>query len=105
MYGQPLCYQIYADTENKKTWGNESVITKILSNCPKLVIKLTGIDKQIEPGYSIVYAISKIIPMLIVLMTMTVIYITFTGVLKKYMKYMKYMKVYTPKGGMRSLNK
>lgn len=85
MYGQPLCYQLCTDTENKKTWGNHFLITQYLSVIPKLVIKLAGIDKKIEPGYSILYAISKILPVIILLLTITVIYIGFT-VSKKYTK-------------------
>jgi hypothetical protein len=91
MYGQPLCYQLCTDTENKKTWGNHFLITQYLSVIPKLVIKLAGIDKKIEPGYSILYAISKILPVIILLLTITVIYIGFT-VSKKYTKRYK-MKV------------
>lgn len=85
MYGQPLCYQLFVDTENKKTWGNHFLITQYLSIIPKLIIKLAGIDKQIEPGYSILYAISKILPVIILLLTMSVIYNMFT-VSKKYYK-------------------
>lgn len=86
MYGQPLCYQLCTDTENKKTWGEHFVITKYLSIIPKLVIKLTGIDKQIEPGYSIIYAISKILPIIVLLLTVTVIYNVVVTFPKKYMK-------------------
>ena len=85
MYGQPLCYQLCSDTENKKTWGNHFLIMQYLSIIPKLIIKLAGIDKQIEPGYSILYAISKILPVIILLLTMSVIYNMFT-VSKKYYK-------------------
>jgi hypothetical protein len=85
MYGQPLCYQLFVDTENKKTWGNHFLIMQYLSIIPKLIIKLAGIDKQIEPGYSILYAISKILPVIILLLTMSVIYNMFT-VSKKYYK-------------------
>jgi GR25 family glycosyltransferase involved in LPS biosynthesis len=92
MYGQPLCYQLCTDTENKKTWGNHFLITKCLSIIPKLVINLTGIDKSIEPGYSILYAISKILPIIILLLTMTVIYIVFVFTFSK-----KYMKKYIVK--------
>ena len=86
MYGQPLCYQLFVDTENKKTWGNHFLITQYLSIIPKLIIKLAGIDKQIEPGYSILYAISKILPVIILLLTMKfiILFIIFT-VSKKYM--------------------
>lgn len=74
MYGQPLCYQLYTETENKKTWGEHYLITKCLSIIPKVVIKLTGIDKQIEPGHSILYAISKILPIIILLLVLMVVY-------------------------------
>lgn len=86
MYGQPLCYQLCSDTENRKTWGNESTIKQFVGNVAIKLITLVGVDKKIEPGYSIYYAISKILPIILLLLSLMVVYIFFTIVSKKYMK-------------------
>jgi len=86
MYGQPLCYQLCSDTENRKTWGNESTIKQFLGNVAIKIITLVGVDKKIEPGYSIYYAISKILPIILLLLSLMFIYIFFTIVSNKYMK-------------------
>lgn len=89
MYGQPLCYQLCSDTENKKTWGNESLLKQFCATMIKLLMTLTGVDKQIEPGYSIYYALSKILPIVILLFLLMIIYMISTIVSKKYMKVYK----------------
>lgn len=86
MYGQPLCYQLCSDTENRKTWGNESTIKQFVGNVAIKLITLVGVDKKIEPGYSIYYAISKILPIILLLLSLMVVYIFFTIVSKRYMK-------------------
>jgi len=93
MYGQPLCYQLFTDTENKKTWGHHFVITQKLSIIVKIIMKLTGVDKNIEPGYSIMYAISKILPVIILVLSLIVIYMIFAIVLKKKFRKEYKMKV------------
>jgi hypothetical protein len=84
MYCQPLCYQLFSDTENRRTWG-KSDNNHISGDIVVKIITLVGVDKKIEPGYSIFYAISKILP-LFMLLSLMIIYIKFTIVSKKYMK-------------------
>ena len=64
MYHEPLCYQIFPETENKQHWPKD-----IGSNISEFFIKLTAIDKKTEPGYSIMYLISKILSLVIMCFT------------------------------------
>ncbi len=49
MYNEPLCYQLFPETENQKYWGKNVVI----------LIKLLKLDVQVEPGYSFAYIASR----------------------------------------------
>jgi hypothetical protein len=49
MYNEPLCYQLFPETENQKYWGKNVVG----------IIKLLKLDTQVEPGYSIAYIASR----------------------------------------------
>ena len=53
VYYKPLCYQLFPNTENSKHWEIGSIV--------KFIFSMTGVDKQVEPGYSIHYAISKLL--------------------------------------------
>ena len=86
MYGQPLCYQLCSDTENKETWGNDAIWKQVGASILKLLIKVVRVDKQIEPGYSICYVISKILTLLILISIVWIIYMIPTMLSKKYMK-------------------
>ena len=71
MYYEPLCYQIFPETENKQHWGKN-----IGRDISEFFIKSTGIDKKTEPGYSIMYALSKILIFIIIpLIFFAIIYI------------------------------
>ena len=64
MYYTPLCYQLFPETENSKSWFLKSPTFK------KLVmfsIKLFGLDKNVEPGYSNIYNINKIISIVLII--------------------------------------
>ena len=49
MYNEPLCYQLFPETENQKYWGKNVVG----------LIRLLKLDVQVEPGYSIAYIASR----------------------------------------------
>jgi hypothetical protein len=78
MYSSPLCYQLFPETDNKKTWGGHFKITQYLSYIPKAIIYILGINKNIEPGYSIIYAISKILPIILLIVFITIIYMIYS---------------------------
>ena len=60
-YYTPLCYQLFPETENNKNWGENYGVFKYLMILPKYIFKLLNLNTQIEPGYSIMYIISKLI--------------------------------------------
>ena len=69
IYYKPLCYQLFNQTENRNNWGNFNTVVYYLSQYILVgIVKLFGIDKTVEPGYSIIYTISKIIPLIIFLL-------------------------------------
>lgn len=78
-YYKPLAYQILPETENQKFWGtfNNSVVTyicKIINKICIAYIKLVGVDKKAEPGYSITYTVAKILYSLLILLVLFIVY-------------------------------
>ena len=62
IYYTPLCYQLFSSTENKKKWGMDHVCFLHASKVMVGLIQLIQLDQQIEPGYTMMYTLSKIIP-------------------------------------------
>ena len=62
-YYEPVCYQLCPETENSKNWGKSQpdYIWFITVYPLKLIIKMLGLDKSVEPGYSIMYTASKLL--------------------------------------------
>jgi hypothetical protein len=56
MYHEPLCYQLFPETENQNNWAEFSGLTYVLLN----IIKVLKLDKETEPGYTFFYNLSKI---------------------------------------------
>lgn len=66
MFHIPLCYQTYPDTENKLTWGEkDSIVISFMKNA---IIKVLYLDKQVEPGFTILYSFAKFLPFFIFLL-------------------------------------
>jgi hypothetical protein len=65
IYPEPLCYQLFPITENSKVWGIEHVVLSTLSHFVKPAMQFCRLDRQAEPGYSIFYAFSKILGILL----------------------------------------
>ena len=57
IYNEPLCYQLFPETENQNEWGNYFNLKKILL----YIIKKLKLDVQVEPGYAYFYNISRVI--------------------------------------------
>ena len=91
MYYTPICYQLFPETDNKKTWGASSKIEQFGTYIPRATIYIMGLDKNIQPGYSIIYSISKIIPILLLILFILIIY-TICVIFLKYIN--KNKKVY-----------
>jgi|LauGreDrversion4_1035100.scaffolds.fasta_scaffold01345_12 hypothetical protein len=64
MYHEPLCYQLFPETENQKNWMSFFGLKDVLV----LLIRLCKLDVKEEPGYTIFYNISKVLPVLIILL-------------------------------------
>lgn len=75
LYEEPLCYQLFPDTENSKNWGNENLFIYILGRMTKSIFNFFLLDKQIEPGYPFSYMISKILFIIIIFLIIFVIYL------------------------------
>jgi len=61
-YYEPLAYQTFPMTENRKQWGFSEFILYLTD----LVLRFFKLDIQVEPGYSIFYFMSKLFFYLIV---------------------------------------
>jgi hypothetical protein len=75
LYHEPLCYQTFPETENSKFWGNNSIIDKIGVYIAKFISnKMLGLNKYPEPGYTILYSLSKILTFLSFFLIVYVLY-------------------------------
>ena len=54
VYDEPLCYQLFPETENQKYWENDIGV-----RTQKYAINKLKLDTHAEPGYSIMYTISR----------------------------------------------
>ena len=66
IYYKPLCYQLFGDTENSKQSKFQNKYLSFASDLfmyfnYNIIFRVLGIDKNPEPGYSILYFYSKFI--------------------------------------------
>jgi hypothetical protein len=73
LYCEPLCYQLFPETENSKHWGDNQFL-KLFFTIVKGCVPLLKLDTQVEPGYSICYFLSKIILFFILFILFIIIY-------------------------------
>jgi hypothetical protein len=81
-YYTPLCYQLFPETENSKSWGKNN--SNLINYCKQLgpkIIRLLNLDKQVEPGYTIVYIFSKLIFWVIIVLILYFIWYLFKKLL------------------------
>lgn len=67
-YSQPLCYQLFPETENAKHWFNPLGMADMI----KYMNTILSLNTQAEPGYSYFYLFSKFLYILL-LVTMCII--------------------------------
>lgn len=63
-YYKPLCYQLFAETENSKYWGGNSYFKSLLiflAYILKKIFKFFNMHKKPEPGFTYFYIFSKVI--------------------------------------------
>ena len=77
MYHKPLCYQTFPMTDNRKEWfkgdGVMNSITPIIDVILTMFISCVNLEKEPEPGFTILYWIAKCIPILLLLFLVWVI--------------------------------
>ncbi len=73
-YCEPVCYQLFPDTDNSNNWHKDNYILYMISKLAKKILNLFKLDTQIEPGYSIFYLYSKIFAFTIIILILVIIY-------------------------------
>jgi len=68
LYHEPLCYQLFPETENQKNWFSFLGLKNILI----YLFQTLKLDEQVEPGYSIFYMVSKLLFVLIILLLIVI---------------------------------
>jgi|LakMenE29Apr09ns_1017244.scaffolds.fasta_scaffold03551_2 hypothetical protein len=74
VYCEPLCYQLFPDTENSKNWHKGNYILHIIALLTKKGFNFIQLDTQIEPGYSIFYIFSKIFAFILLFLILVIVY-------------------------------
>ena len=66
IYYTPICYQLFPNTENRNNWGIDNAIDYFIAQyIIIIIISLLKLDTSVEPGYSILYFTSKLIPVML----------------------------------------
>ena len=76
-YYQPLCYQLFPDTESSDNWGKSNYLLYLLGLAAKKVFKFFKLDTQIEPGYSFFYIFSKIFFFVLLFIVLCIVFLIF----------------------------
>jgi len=84
MYHEPLCYQLFPETENQNNWHSFSGLTYVLLK----IIKVLKLDKQIDPGYTFFYNLSKalyaVLLIFLIIFALFLLHLVYLCALKKY---------------------
>jgi len=73
IYYKCLCYQLVTETENSQYWCNSDPILYFLAKIFIYLYKKLKLDKQVEPGYSILYGFSKSIIFILAIIIILII--------------------------------
>lgn len=82
IYKEPLCYQLFPETENQNNWGNGNIFLIVISHLLIKYLRFLRLDKQVEPGYSISYNIGLLFAFILVCLVLYIFYNVFTYFLK-----------------------
>ena len=74
MYCEPLCYQLFPDTDNSNNWHKDNYIFHMMFKLAKKILNLFKLDTQLEPGYTILYIFSKVFCFIILFIVLFIIY-------------------------------
>lgn len=67
MYGKPLCYQLFPETENSQKWGEGNIILRFLGWLVFRLFQLLRLNVQTDPGYPLFYFLGKYLVLIIVI--------------------------------------
>jgi len=82
-YCEPICYQLFPDTDNSNNWHKDNYIFHTISKLAKKILKLFKLDTQVEPGYSIFYLYSKLFVYILLIVILVIVYKTINRVIIK----------------------
>ena len=88
-YYEPLCYQLFPDTDNSNNWHKDNYILHIFAKLTKKIIIFLKLDTQIEPGYSFFYIFSKIFFFLLLFVVLFIVFWIIIKFIKNKTKYIK----------------
>lgn len=66
IHGKPLIYQTFPMTENRASWAGGDLFGRIQEVATNWFIWATGMDRHPEPGTSILYFLSLVLPILLI---------------------------------------
>lgn len=89
IYKEPLCYQLFPETENQKTWGDVNIFFKIMAWIIIKYLQLLRLYKQVEPGYSTAYKIGLLLTFILMFLVLYIFYYVF-GNYEKLIYFLKY---------------
>lgn len=73
-YHMPVCYQLFPETENAKYWSRNNTYIEYIVQCFHFLKRKLKLDIQPEPGYSIMYSISKILFWILIIILFFIFY-------------------------------
>jgi hypothetical protein len=65
MYNTPLIYQLFTKTENQEHWAGKDPLGKLQKFATDFYVSSTQLDRNVEPGTTIMYIFSLILPFLL----------------------------------------
>ena len=76
IYYKPLCYQTFPKTKNMEVWDQDlNIILKIMNKfLTNILIPLLNLDKEVQPGFDIVYCFMYIVNILPYLIMIYILY-------------------------------
>jgi len=87
VYYLPLCYQLFNETENSKSWGEEyGYFMKTICSSNYYIYSTLNMDKEPEPGFTFFYFFSKMAMVIVFIAIVCLVYVIYKGKSNKYIK-------------------
>lgn len=87
-YYEPICYQLFPDTENSNNWHKDNIF-HVFAKLTKKVMEFFKLDIQVEPGYSFFYIFSKIVFFLLLFIVLFIVFLIVLFIKNKTQKFKK----------------